>query len=354
MIVRKRTREVQLGNVKVGNLHKVTVQSMTNTVTSDAKATLEQISRLQQAGCEIVRVSVPDTDSALALREITSHAQIPVIADIHFDYRLAIAAMEHGVHGLRLNPGNIGSEDRIKQVVLEAKKRSLPIRIGVNAGSLERDLLDRYGSTKEAMVKSAFRHIEILERYDFYDTVVSLKASDVFRTVEAYEYFSSQSDYPLHLGVTEAGTLQKGTIKSAIGIGALLLKGIGDTLRVSLTADPVEEIYVGKEILRALDLDQSGIRIVSCPTCARTGIDLIALAERIEKKTEHIEEPLTVAIMGCVVNGPGEAKEADIGMAGGDGKAVLFAKGEILYTCKEEDIEKRLLEEIQKRIKGSE
>ncbi len=345
---RKQTKEVRVGNLRIGNNHPIVIQSMTNTDTKNVAATVEQIKRLEDAGCQLVRVSVPDVESAEALKQIISTIHIPLVADIHFDYRLALLSIENGVDGLRLNPGNIGSLDRVREVVTAAKKRNIKMRIGVNGGSLEKSVVADYGNGAQAMVQSALRHLKVLEEQDFYNTVVSLKASDIFRTIEAYEEFSKISDYPLHLGITESGTTAKGTVKSSIGIGHLLLKGIGDTIRVSLTADPVEEIYVAKNILSALDLDLDSIKIISCPTCARTKIDLIALAERMEKKLEEIKKPLKVAIMGCAVNGPGEAKEADIGIAGGVGEAILFKKGEIVRKLREDEIEEVLLAEIEK------
>ncbi len=347
-MIRKKTKEVRIGNLKIGNNHPIVIQSMTNTDTRDVKATVDQIKRLEEAGCQLVRASIPDVESAEAIKTIIKKINIPLVADIHFDYRLALLSIENGVDGLRLNPGNIGSEERVRAVVQKAKERNIKMRIGVNGGSLEKSIVADYGNGADAMVQSALKHIKILEELDFYNTVVSLKASDIFRTIEAYEEFSKISDYPLHLGITESGTMQKGTVKSAIGIGHLLLKGIGDTIRVSLTADPVEEIYVAKNILSALDLDRESIQIVSCPTCARTKINLIELAERMEKKMEGIKKPLKVAIMGCAVNGPGEAKEADIGIAGGNGEAILFKKGQIVRKLKEEEIEEVLLSEIQK------
>ena len=347
-MIRKKTREIRIGNLKIGNHHPIVIQSMTNTDTRDVKATVEQIKRLEDAGCQLVRASIPDVESAEAIKSIIKKINIPLVADIHFDYRLALLSIENGVDGLRLNPGNIGSEERVRAVVQKAKERNIKMRIGVNGGSLEKSIVADYGNGADAMVQSALKHIKILEELDFYNTVVSLKASDIFRTIEAYEEFSKISDYPLHLGITESGTMQKGTVKSAIGIGHLLLNGIGDTIRVSLTADPVEEIYVAKNILSALDLDRESIQIVSCPTCARTKINLIELAERMEKKMEGIKKPLKVAIMGCAVNGPGEAKEADIGIAGGKGEAILFKKGQVVRKLKEEEIEEVLLSEIQK------
>ncbi len=344
---RRLTREVKVGNLLMGGKNPVIIQSMTNTKTSDVKATVEQIKRLEEAGCQLVRASVPDEESAEAIKEIIKQINIPLVADIHFDYKLALQSIANGVDGLRINPGNIGSKERVRAVVEKAKERNIKIRIGVNGGSLEKSIVDEYGNGANAMVQSALKHIQILEELDFYNTAVSLKASDIFRTIEAYEAFSKISDYPLHLGITEAGTAFKGTVKSSIGIGHLLLQGIGDTLRVSLTADPVEEIHVAKAILGSLDLDRDTIKIISCPTCARTKIDLIELANKMEARLEGIKKPLTVAIMGCAVNGPGEAREADIGIAGGDGEALLFKKGQIIRKIKEEEIEDVLLFEIE-------
>lgn len=345
---RKNTRKIYVGDLAIGGDSKVVIQSMTNTKTSDVTATVNQIKKLENAGCELVRLSVPNIQSADALREIISKVNIPVVADIHFDYRLAIESIKNGVHGLRLNPGNIGSEEKVRLVVEQAKKRNIKIRIGVNAGSLEKTLMDSMGRTPEAMVESALRHIKILEKHDFYNTAVSLKASDIQTTIKAYELFSNISDYPLHLGITEAGTLKSGTVKSSIGIGYMLLNGIGDTIRVSLTADPVEEIYVAKEILKSIGLDNQSVKIISCPTCARTDIDIIGLAEKIEKATINIKKNISVAIMGCAVNGPGEAKDADIGIAGGISEAILFKKGKIIRKIDEESIIQVLLEEIEK------
>ncbi len=345
---RRKTKKIYVKDITIGGDSPIVIQSMTNTKTSDAKATIAQIKALEKAGCELVRVSVPNNESAQAIGEIISNVDIPVVADIHFDYKLALESIKNGVHGLRINPGNIGKEEKVIQVVNEAKKRNIKIRIGVNAGSLEKDLLDSMGRTPEAMVESAFRHIKILEKYDFYNTAVSLKASDIETTIKAYELFSSKSDYPLHLGITEAGTLKAGTIKSSIGIGYMLLNGIGDTIRVSLTADPVEEIYVAKEILKSIGLDNESIRIISCPTCARTDIDIIGLAEKVEKATANIKKNISVAIMGCAVNGPGEARDADLGIAGGKSEALLFKKGQIIRKVDEASIIEVLLEEIDK------
>jgi len=349
LIARKKTIKVRIGNIFIGGDSPVTVQSMTNTKTSDTVATVTQIKKLQEAGCDIVRVAVPDMQSALAMEQIKREVSIPVVADIHFDYRLAITAMEKGADKVRINPGNIGSKDRVKSVVSCAKERGIPIRIGVNSGSLEKDLLEKYrGVTPEALVESALRHVSILERLNFNDIVISLKAADVPLTIAAYKLMSEKVSYPLHVGVTEAGTTYAGTIKSAVGIGALLAYGIGDTIRVSLTGDPVEEVKAGKAILKSLGLYRRGAELISCPTCGRTKINLIAIAEQVEKALENVDKPIKVAVMGCAVNGPGEAREADIGIAGGDGCALLFKHGEILRKVPEDRIVEELLNETDK------
>jgi (E)-4-hydroxy-3-methylbut-2-enyl-diphosphate synthase len=349
MVVRKKTREIWVGPIKIGGDAPIFVQSMTKTDTRDVRKTVHQIRRLEEAGCEIVRVAVVNEEAAHAIAEIKKRIKIPLIADIHFHYRLALKAMESGADGLRINPGNIGGRDRLRTIVIEARDRSIPIRIGVNSGSLEKDLLKRFGgTTPEAMVSSALRTIEWMEDFGFYSIKVSLKASDVLRTVESYRLFSQRSDYPLHLGVTEAGKGSGAVVKSSIGIGFLLNEGIGDTLRVSLTGDPVEEVRVGYEILRALNIRKRGVEIISCPTCGRCEIDLTHLVGKVERSVEKILAPLTVAIMGCVVNGPGEAQEADIGIAGGKGTGVLFKKGKIVKKLKEKDFLPVLLSEIQK------
>ncbi len=351
MIIRRKTRQISIGSVQVGGDAPITVQSMTKTDTRDIQKTVAQIRRLESAGCEIVRVAVPDEEAARAISEIKKSIGIPLIADVHFNYRLALSSLEHGADGLRINPGNIGGKDRLKAIVQEAKRRSIPIRVGINAGSLEKDLLKRFGApTAEAMVASALRTIEEIEALDFHLLKVSLKASDVPRTIEAYRLFSNQSDYPLHLGVTEAGRGTGAVVKSAIGIGILLGEGIGDTIRVSLTGDPVEEVRVGYEILRALRLRERGVEIISCPTCGRCEIDLKRLVERVERKVGRWAKPMTVAIMGCVVNGPGEAREADLGIAGGRGKGLLFKKGKVIRTLREKDFVPALLEEIQRMV----
>ena len=344
---RRKTRQLNVGGVAIGSNAPVAVQSMTNTHTDDAEATLAQIRRLAEAGCDIIRCAVPDAAAAEGLKKICKESPIPVIADIHFDYKLALAALEAGVHGLRLNPGNIGGADKVAAVVEEAKNRNVPIRIGVNAGSLPKDLLEKYGHpTAEALVEAAWRHIRILEEMDYRNIKISLKAHDVPLTLAAYRLMASQCDYPLHVGITEAGTVNSGIIKSAVGIGALLAEGIGDTIRVSLTGDPVNEVKVAYDILKALDLRQHGPTLISCPTCGRTRIDLEKLALEVERRLENVTEPITVAVMGCVVNGPGEAREADVGIAGGIGEGLIFRKGEILRKVPEDKIVDELFEEI--------
>lgn len=346
--MRKLKREVNIGGIKIGGSNPVPIQSMTNTDTKDAKATIEQILRLEEAGCEIIRCAVPDMAAAEAIAEIKKGIHIPLVADIHFDYRLALECIKNGVDKIRINPGNIGSRERVEAVVNAAKEKGVPIRIGVNGGSLEKDLIEKYKSPcAEALVESALRHVEILDDLNFEDVVVSIKVSDVRQMVEAYRQFDKISDIPLHIGLTEAGTMRGGIIKSAMGIGALLVDGIGDTVRVSLTADPVEEIYAAKEILKNLGLKKAGIEFVSCPTCGRTKIDLIKIASEVEKRISHIEKPLKVAVMGCAVNGPGEAKDADIGIAGGDGKCLIFKHGEILRAVPESIVIEELLKEIE-------
>jgi (E)-4-hydroxy-3-methylbut-2-enyl-diphosphate synthase len=347
MIQRRKTRQISIGPVKIGGNAPIPIQSMTSTDTRDVRRTLHQIRRLEEAGCEIIRVAVVDEEAARAISEIKRRIRIPLIADIHFNYRLALKSMEAGAEGLRINPGNIGGRDRLRVIIREAKSRSVPVRIGVNAGSLEKDLMQRFGgATADAMVESALRTIEWIEDRGFNLIKVSLKASDVPRSVEAYRVFSKRSDYPLHLGITEAGMGTGAVVKSSIGIGVLLNEGIGDTLRVSLTGDPVEEVRVGFEILRALKIRKHGVEIISCPTCGRCEVDLTGLVAKVKKEVQKISTPLTVAIMGCVVNGPGEAKEADLGVAGGQKSGVLFKKGEIVRKVKEGDLASVLLREI--------
>lgn len=346
---RRKTRQIQVGKVKIGGDAPISVQSMTNTRTDDAAATLRQIGELAAAGCEIIRCAVPDMAAAEGLKRIVSESPIPVIADIHFDYKLALAAIDAGVDGLRLNPGNIGGNDRVAAVVDAAKKRNIPIRIGVNAGSLPKDLLEKYGHpTEEALVEAAWRHIHILEEMDYRNIKVSLKAHDVPLTVAAYRLLASQCDYPLHVGITEAGTINSGIIKSAVGIGTLLAEGIGDTIRVSLTGDPVREVKVAYDILKSLGLREYGPTLISCPTCGRTKINLEKLALEVERRLEKISEPITVAVMGCVVNGPGEAREADVGIAGGINEGLIFKKGVVLKKVPEACIIDELFAEIDK------
>ena len=344
---RKITRVVRVGGVGIGGGAPVTVQSMTNTKTEDIGATVEQIHALAEAGCEIVRCAVPTMEAAEALREIRRQITIPLVADIHFDYRLALKAIESGVDKVRINPGNIGSEERVRAVAESAKEHGIPIRIGVNSGSLEKPLLEKYGGvTAEALVESALSQAMILEKMQFTDIVISIKASDVPLCVEAYELLSQRTDYPLHIGITEAGTPYDGTVKSAVGLGILLHEGIGDTLRVSLTGDPVEEIRAGKAILKAAGLRKGGIEVVSCPTCGRTQIDLITLAEQVNEMVRDMPLDLKVAVMGCVVNGPGEAREADIGIAGGIGEGLLIRHGEVIRKVPENRLLEALREEL--------
>ncbi len=345
---RKPTRQIRVGPVKVGGNAPVVVQSMTNTFTQDVDATVSQIERLSRAGCEIVRLAVPDMEAARALEKIKTRTTVPLIADIHFDYRLGMAAVRAGADGLRINPGNIGGENKVRALVECCADHGVSIRVGVNAGSLEKDIMAEAGNSAEAMAQSALRHIEMLRSLDFHDIKTSVKASDVARTVEAYRILSSRTDTPLHLGVTEAGGLFAGIAKSSIGIGMLLADGIGDTIRVSLTRDPAEEVRTAWEILRALDLRKRGVEIISCPTCGRCRIDLFGIAERAEKALLQYRAPLKVAIMGCAVNGPGEAREADIGIAGGDGTGVLFKKGKIVKKFPQEALVDVLLYEVEK------
>ncbi|MEI7891422.1 MAG: flavodoxin-dependent (E)-4-hydroxy-3-methylbut-2-enyl-diphosphate synthase [bacterium] len=349
MIKRRKTRKIKVGNIFVGGNAPIVVQSMCTTDTRDVKATVKQIRILQMAGCEMVRIAVPDMTAAKAIGAIKKQISIPLVADIHFSAEFAMEAMRQGIDKLRINPGNIGNEEKIKMVVLEAKKRKIPIRIGVNGGSLEKDILQKYKGkvTAKAMVESAMRHILILEKYGFKDIVISLKASDIERTVEAYQLLSQKVNYPLHIGITEAGTVFRGTIVSSIGLGILLAGGIGDTMRVSLTADPVEEIKVAWEICKSLGLKKRGITVTSCPTCGRTEIDLITLAGKVEKALEGMDKDMHVAVMGCVVNGPGEAREADLAIVGGRGVGLIMKHGEILRKVDE----KKLLEEFVKEVR---
>lgn len=350
--MKKTTRQIQIGNVKIGGGAPCSVQSMCSTDTRDVAATLAQINRLAEAGCEIVRCAVLDMEAAESLGRIKNESPIPVIADIHFDYKLALKVLEGGIDGLRLNPGNIGEKWKVAEVVTAARERLVPIRIGVNAGSLEKELLAKYGHpTAEAMVESALGHVRILEELGYDQIKISLKASDVMKTVAAYRLLSEAVDYPLHIGITEAGTVFAGTIKSSVGLGILLADGIGDTMRVSLTSDPVEEVRVGFEILKALGLRQHGVNFVSCPTCGRCQINLIRVAEEVEKRLQKISAPITVAVMGCVVNGPGEAREADVGLAGGRGEGLLFRRGEVVRKVPENEMVDALLAEVDKIVK---
>ncbi len=342
-------KTVNVGGVKIGGKNPVSIQSMTNTDTKDVEKTVEQIKRLETAGCEIIRVAVLDMDAAKAVGEIKKQINIPLVSDIHFDYRLALECIKNGVDKVRINPGNIGDKERVKQVADACRERGIPIRIGVNGGSLEKDILQKYKKpTADALVESALRHVEILDDLNFFDVLVSIKVSDVPTMISAYRKFDKLNDIPLHIGVTEAGTQNIGMIKSAVGIGSLLSEGIGNTMRVSLTADPVEEIYAAKEILKILGLKKQGAELISCPTCGRTKINMIPIAEEMEKRLKDVNKNIKVAVMGCAVNGPGEAREADIGVAGGVGEGLIFKKGEIIKKVKEEDIISSLMEEIEK------
>ncbi len=347
--MKKTTRQIKVGSVLIGGGAPCAVQSMCSTDTRDITATLGQISNLAKAGCELVRCAVPDMDAATALGKIKQDSPIPVIADIHFDYKLALRVLDGGIDGLRLNPGNIGEKWKVAEVVKAAADRLVPIRIGVNAGSLEKELLERYGHpTSEAMVESALGHVRILEDLGYQEIKISLKASDVLKTVSAYRLLSSKSDYPLHIGITEAGTIFSGTIKSSVGLGILLAEGIGDTMRVSLTGDVLDEVRVGYEILKSLGLRERGVNFVSCPTCGRCQINLVKVAEEVEKRLQGVDKRITVAVMGCAVNGPGEAREADVGIAGGKGEGLLFRHGEIIRKVPEAQLADALIEEIDK------
>lgn len=348
--MRRKTRVIKIGDVRIGGEHPIVVQSMTNTDTRNVEATVRQIQQLETVGCEIVRVAVPDEEAAGAIAKIVPQINIPLIADIHFDYRLALKSIAAGAQGLRINPGNIGERKRVQEVVRQCQERGIPIRIGVNAGSLERSLLTKYGkASAPAMVESALEHIKILEDMGFTDIKISMKSSSVLMTVNAYQMLSQQVDYPLHVGITEAGTLERGLLKSAVGLGLLLYQGIGDTIRVSLTADPVEEVWAAYEILRNLELRQRGVELISCPTCGRCEIDLINLAKSVEEKVKFIPEPIKIAVMGCVVNGPGEARDADIGVAGGRGFGLLFRNGEIIKKVPQIQLIDELMAEIYKQ-----
>ena len=343
------TRQILVGGVPIGGGAPVAIQSMLNTKTTDVEASLRQIKQLATAGCQIARLAVPNMEAARSFAEICKESPLPLVADIHFDYKLAIAAAEGGASKIRINPGNIGGEDRVKAVVDVCKEKKIPIRIGVNGGSLEKELLEKYGHpTAEALVESAFGHLELLEKFGFYDTCVSMKSSTVPTMVAACRLFREKCDYPLHIGVTETGPVRQGLMKSAMGIGALLLDGIGDTIRVSLTDDPVEEVYAAKDILKAAGLRREGVNIISCPTCGRTRIDLIGLVNQVDEALKNCEKPITVAVMGCIVNGPGEAREADIGIAGGDGWGMIFEKGVQVDKLPYDQLLSALLERIDK------
>jgi (E)-4-hydroxy-3-methylbut-2-enyl-diphosphate synthase len=345
---RRKTRQIKLGNIYIGGCAPVTVQSMLNVPSTDIEGSVRQAKALEDAGCQIIRAAVPDMQAVKLIYELKKALTVPVVADIHFDYRLALESVEAGVDKIRINPGNIGSADRVKAVADACRAKSVPIRIGVNSGSVEKDILAKYGGpTAEALVESALAHAKLLEQNDFYDTVISIKSSDVETMIKAYELCAEKCDYPLHLGVTEAGTARMALVKSSIGIGSLLAKGIGDTIRVSMTADPLEEVRAGFDILKALGIKKDCPSIVSCPTCGRTRIDLIALANEVESRLSNCKKPIKVAVMGCAVNGPGEAREADIGIAGGDGCALIFKKGEILRKVPENAAVDELMKEIE-------
>ncbi|MEG0874037.1 MAG: flavodoxin-dependent (E)-4-hydroxy-3-methylbut-2-enyl-diphosphate synthase [Clostridiales bacterium] len=348
--MRRKSRKIKIGSVEIGGDAPISIQSMNNTATADVKSTLNQLNALAAQGCDIGRLAIPNQEAAEALEKIIPQSPIPLVADIHFDYRLALLAVKAGISALRINPGNIGSEDRIKLVIDAAKDRGIPIRIGINGGSLEKDLLEKYGRTPIALVESALRQVAIFEKYNFENIKISVKSSSVLKTVESYEILSKKVDYPLHIGVTEAGTLLKGSIKSSLGIGILLNEGIGDTIRVSLTGDPVNEVIVAKEILKGLNLKEDGVEIISCPTCGRTKVNLEKMVADVEQELASFKpkRPITVAVMGCEVNGPGEAKEADYGIASGKAQGLLFKEGNILGKFSEEQIVKELVAEIRR------
>ncbi len=341
--------KVRAGNVEIGGGAPISVQSMLNVPSTDIEGSVAQAVRLAESGCDIIRLAIPNMDALKLIEPIKKAVDVPLVADIHFDYRLAIESAAAGIDKVRINPGNIGDDDRVHQVVKACESRSIPIRIGVNSGSLEKHILQKYGSpTAEALCESALYHASLLEKFDFHDIVLSMKSSTVATMIRAYELASEACDYPLHLGVTEAGTERMGMLKSAAGLGSLLLRGIGDTVRVSLTADPVKEVYAARDILRAIDIDTSGVKFISCPTCGRTRIDLIGIANDVQQRLRNVDKNITVAVMGCIVNGPGEAKEADIGIAGGDGAGLIFKKGEIVRKVPEEQLVDALMEEIEK------
>lgn len=352
MIIRRKTRQIQIGKVAVGGDSTISVQSMTNTDTRNVDQTVDQICRLQASGCDIVRVAVLDLEAAAAIRGIQDKIAIPLIADIHFDYRLAVAAMENGADGIRINPGNLGGEEKIARVVAAAQSHRVPIRVGVNSGSIEKDLLKKYGyptpANTEALIESAMRNVRLVEKHGYNEIKISIKSADVLTTINSYQQLSQTTDYPLHLGVTEAGGLIAGTVKSSVALGILLNQGIGDTFRISLTRDPVEEVRVGFELLRSLKIRERGPELISCPTCGRTQIDLFGLAEEVERFVQTMESPLKIAVMGCIVNGPGEARQADIGVAGGNGVGIIFKKGEIWKKVHEDDLLETFMAELKK------
>ncbi len=348
-----KTREIHIGNRVIGGSHPILIQSMCNTKTENVQATVDQILRLEEAGCEIIRVAVPTMEAATAIKEIKKQIHIPLVADIHFDYRLALAAIENGVDKIRINPGNIGNLERIQMVVDACKKRNIPIRVGVNSGSLEKHLIEKYGSvTAEGLVESALDKVRIIENLGYQNLVISIKSSDVLMCIRAHELISTKTDYPLHVGITESGTIQRGTVKSSVGLGIILYQGIGDTIRVSLTGDPVEEVTCAKLILKTLGLRKGSVEVVSCPTCGRTSIDLISLANQVENLVASYEMDIKVAVMGCVVNGPGEAKEADIGIAGGIGEGLLIKKGVVIKKVPEHQLLSALKEELDQMSRG--
>ncbi len=349
MIERRKSKEVKIGNIKIGGNNPVAVQSMLNTPAQDAEKCVNQAKELEKAGCEIIRTAVPNLNCVKTVELLKENVSVPIVADIHFDYKIAIACAEAGVDKIRINPGNIGSDDKVKAVADICRQKNIPIRIGVNSGSLEKHILAKYGApTPEALAESAMYHVGLLEKFDFDNIVISIKSSDVSKCFEAYKIIAEKCSYPLHIGVTEAGTERMGIIKSAAGLGALLLNGIGDTMRVSLTADPVKEVYASFDILKALDLRKRGINFISCPTCGRTKIDLIKIADEVQNRLKNVDKNITVAVMGCAVNGPGEAKEADIGIAGGDGVGLIFKKGEIIKKVDENNLVDALVSEIEK------
>ena len=351
-IIRRKSKEINIGDRIIGGDNPILIQSMTNTKTSNIEDTVNQIISLEKAGCEIIRVAIPNMEAAKAIKDIKGNINIPLIGDIHFDYNLAVEAIKNGIDKIRINPGNIGSPDRVKAIVDEASKKNIPLRVGVNGGSLERELVKKYGGvTADGLAESALNQVKLLEKFDFKNIVVAIKSSDIKTTIESYRKLADIIDYPFHIGITEAGTKFSGTVKSSIGIGNLLLNGYGDTLRVSLTGNPVEEVFVGKEILNSLQIRTFGINVISCPTCGRTNIDIEKIALAISRKYSDVNAKITVAVMGCAVNGPGEAKEADLGVAGGIGEGLIFKKGEIVRKVKEEDIVAELSKEIDEMIR---